>query len=145
MEQTPKAIRDDAVCNRVITSRAGANDETREQILGLSKTKETEGQSESKVSNIIKNGKNNLESNNKDTSNKKREPCKLLCLNVQGLINKHTKQNKQKNPKWKIDAIKEYVNTNNIILMNFTETWLGKKFKMKNDQILQHLDAIGKA
>ena len=117
------------LCAIVITSRAGANDETREQILGLSKTKETEGQREPKVSNIVKKRKNNLESNNNDTSNKKREPCKLLCLNLQGLINKHTKQNKQKNPKWKIDAINEYVNTNNIILMNFTETWLEEEIQ----------------
>ena len=45
----------------------------------------------------------------------------MLCLNAQGLVNENTR--------WKIDALKEYVNTNNIILMNFTETWLKKKMQ----------------
>ena len=33
------------------------------------------------------------------------------------------------NTRWKVDALKEYVNTNGIILMNFTETWLKKKMQ----------------
>ena len=33
------------------------------------------------------------------------------------------------NTRWKIDVLKEYVRTNNIILMNFTETWLKKKMQ----------------
>ena len=45
----------------------------------------------------------------------------MLCLNAQGLMNENTK--------WKIDALKEYVSTNGIILMNFTETWLKKKMQ----------------
>ena len=56
---------------------------------------------------------------NKQTLTNQREPCKLLYLNARGLINKYTR--------WKLDALKEYVSTNNIILMNFTETWLKKK------------------
>ena len=40
----------------------------------------------------------------------------ILCLNVQGLLNKDTK--------WKVDMLKEYVSENNIIIMNLTETWL---------------------
>jgi len=58
---------------------------------------------------------------NKQTITNQREPCKLLCLNAQGLVNKNTR--------WKVDALKEYVGTNNIILMNFTETWLKKKIQ----------------
>jgi len=45
----------------------------------------------------------------------------MLCLNAQGLMNENTR--------WKIDALKEYVSANNIILMNFTETWLKKKMQ----------------
>ena len=60
---------------------------------------------------------NNAE--NKQIITNQREPCKLLYLNARGLINKYTR--------WKLDALKEYVSTNNIILMNFTETWLKKK------------------
>ena len=56
--------------------------------------------------------------NNRNKENKKREPCKLLCLNTQRLISK--------NSRWKVDKIKEYVGENNIVLMNFTETWLNK-------------------
>ena len=73
-------------------------------------------------------GKSDIENNNGDI-NKEREPCKLICLNMQGLINKYTIRNKQKYKKWKIDAIKEYVNSNNVILMNFTETWLKNKIQ----------------
>ena len=61
-----------------------------------------------------------------------REPCKMLCLNAQGLMNEYTR--------WKVDALKEYVSTNNIILMNFTETWLKKKYRMKKFQTLQPSD-----
>ena len=43
---------------------------------------------------------------------KKREPCKILSLNAQGLINKDTK--------WKVDMLKEYVSENNIVIMNLT-------------------------
>ena len=50
----------------------------------------------------------------------------MLCLNAQGLMNENTR--------WKIDALEEYVSTNNIILMNFTETWLKKK--MQDEKIL---------
>ena len=39
-----------------------------------------------------------------------------MSLNTQGLINKDSK--------WKVDMIKEYVSVNNVIIMNFTETWL---------------------
>ena len=53
--------------------------------------------------------------------NGKTEPAKLLSLNAQGLVTKKTK--------WKVDMIKEYVHVNNIILMNFTETWLKKKIQ----------------
>ena len=42
-------------------------------------------------------------------------------MNAQGLMNENTR--------WKIDVLKEYVRTNNIILMNFTETWLKKKMQ----------------
>ena len=77
---------------------------------------------------MAKYGKNNIENNN-DAINKEREPCKLFCLNLQGLINEYTKRNKQKYKKWKIDAIKDYVNSNNVILMNFTETWLKNKIQ----------------
>ena len=66
----------------------------------------------------------NTDANEKTPINQ-REPCKMLCLNAQGLMNENTK--------WKIDALKEYVNTNNIILMNFTETWL--KEKMQDEKI----------
>ena len=45
-----------------------------------------------------------------------REPCKILSLNVQGLIGRETR--------WKMDMLKEYVSVNNIIIMNLTETWL---------------------
>ena len=75
------------------------------------------------VADMCTGGMDSIESKS-DSNSKKREPCKLLCLNAQGLINKHTK--------WKVDAIKEYVNANNVILMNFTETWLKKKYKTKN-------------
>ena len=34
-----------------------------------------------------------------------------------------------KNTRWKVDALKEYVSNNNIILMNLTETWLKKKIQ----------------
>ena len=37
-------------------------------------------------------------------------------MNAQGLISGDTK--------WKVDMLKEYVSVNNIIIMNFTETWL---------------------
>ena len=47
---------------------------------------------------------------------RKREPCKIMSLNTQGLINIDSK--------WKVDMIKEYVSVNNVIIMNFTETWL---------------------
>ena len=56
--------------------------------------------------------------NNRNHENKKREPCKLLCLNTQRLISQ--------NSRWNVDKIKEYVSENNIIVMNFTETWLNK-------------------
>ena len=36
-------------------------------------------------------------------------------MNAQGLINEETK--------WKIDFFKEYVKVNNLIIMNYTETW----------------------
>ena len=39
-----------------------------------------------------------------------------MSLNTQGLINIDSK--------WKVDMIKEYVSVNNVIIMNFTETWL---------------------
>ena len=58
----------------------------------------------------------------KQTLTNQRDLCKLLYLNARGLINKYTR--------WKVDALKEYVSTNNIILMNFTETWLKKKSRM---------------
>ena len=45
----------------------------------------------------------------------------MLCLNAQGLMNENTR--------WKIDALKEYVSTNNIIFMKFMETWLKKKMQ----------------
>ena len=49
---------------------------------------------------------------NKETIKNQQQPSKMLCLNAQGLMNEKTR--------WKIDALKEYVSTNNIILMNFT-------------------------
>ena len=139
LEQATTAITDDVECNRVIKSRIGTNDETREQILGSSKAKrndskveltvvETKGQIEQRVTDRDKKGKDNKENKN-DSNSKNREPCKLLYLNAQGLINKYTKRNKLKYTKWKVDAIKEYVNNNNVILMNFTETWLQKNIQ----------------
>ena len=61
----------------------------------------------------------------------------MLCLNAQGLMNGKTR--------WKIDALKEYVSTNNIILMNFTETWLKKKMQDEKSQTTQPSDVIGRA
>ena len=43
-----------------------------------------------------------------------RVPCGILSLNVQGLLNKDTK--------WKVDMLKEYVSENNVVIMNLTET-----------------------
>ena len=54
-------------------------------------------------------------------NNEKTGPAKLISLNAQGLVTKKTK--------WKVDMIKEYVHGNNIILMNFTETWLKKNIQ----------------
>ena len=34
-----------------------------------------------------------------------------------------------KDTKWKIDALKEHVQVNNIFLMNFTETWFEKEIQ----------------
>ena len=64
------------------------------------------------------------EQNNEGDSTKsqlRREPPKILCWNAHGLINKDTK--------WKIDALKEHVQVNNIFLMNFTETWFEKEIQ----------------
>ena len=40
----------------------------------------------------------------------------MLCLNAQGLLNTDTK--------WKVDMLKEYASKSNMVIMNFTETWL---------------------
>ena len=69
----------------------------------------------------LKDGTRTNNAENKQTLTNQREPCKLMYLNARGLINKYTR--------WKIDDLKEYVSTNNIILMNFTETWLKKKIQ----------------
>ena len=53
---------------------------------------------------------------------KNTEPSKILSLNAQGFIETDTK--------WKVDMLKEYVHKNNIILMNFTETWLKKEIQL---------------
>ena len=50
---------------------------------------------------------------------KSRVPCGILSLNVQGLLNKDTK--------WKVDMLKEYIFENNIVVMNLTKTWLKKE------------------
>merc|ERR1711954_46120 len=70
---------------------------------------------------VFKEGTRTNTDANEKTLISQREPCKMLCLNAQGLMNENTR--------WKIDALKEYVSTNNIILMNFTETWLKKKMQ----------------
>ena len=46
----------------------------------------------------------------------RKEPYKLLYQNIRRLITKNSIK--------KIDYLKEYTQENNIILMNFTETWL---------------------
>ena len=45
----------------------------------------------------------------------------MLCWNARGLVNKDTK--------WKVDAIKEHAIVNNVVIMNFTETWLNKEIQ----------------
>ena len=50
---------------------------------------------------------------------KRKEPCKITYLNTQCLINEDSK--------WKLDALKEYTDTNNVIIMNITETWLNEE------------------
>ena len=70
-----------------------------------------------------------------DGGNGRNEPCKLLCLNINGLILKEDRWRKENgnrkkiNGKWKKEEIEEYVSENNIIIMNFTETWLDKDIK----------------
>merc|ERR1712239_11845 len=72
LEQTTTVITDDDECNRVIKSRIGTNDETREQILKSSKAKrsdrkvehkvvETNEQIEQRVNDRGKKGKENKE------------------------------------------------------------------------------------
>ena len=67
-----------------------------------------------------------------DGDNGRNEPCRLLCLNINGLILKEDRWRKENgnrkkiNGKWKKEEIEEYVSENNIIIMNFTETWLDK-------------------
>merc|ERR1712180_453094 len=69
-----------------------------------------------------KNGGETSKSGNETRTNtKSTEPSKILSLNAQGLIKTDTK--------WKVEMIKEYVHENNIILMNFTETWLKKEIQ----------------
>merc|ERR1712240_340630 len=45
-------------------------------------------------------------------------PPKMLSWNARGLVNRDTK--------WKIKAISEHAQVNNVFLMNFTETWLNR-------------------
>ena len=52
----------------------------------------------------------------------------MLSLNAQGLINANTK--------WKVDMLKEHVSVNNIVIMNFTETWLKKEDQDEKYQIM---------
>ena len=81
------------------------------------------GQSGSVDGNVpTKNGGETSKSGNETRTNtKSTEPSKILSLNAQGLIKTDTK--------WKVEMIKEYVHENNIILMNFTETWLKKEIQ----------------
>ena len=54
-------------------------------------------------------------------------PPKMLSWNARGLVNIDTK--------WKINAISEHAQVNNVFLMNFTETWLNRDIqdeKIKN-------------
>ena len=46
----------------------------------------------------------------------RKEPYKILYQNINRLVSKNSKK--------KIDYLKEYVQENKIIVMNFTETWL---------------------
>ena len=59
-----------------------------------------------------------------------------MSLNAQGLINADTK--------WKIDMLKEHVSVNNIVIMNFTETWFKKEDQDEKYQIMSFLGEIEK-
>ena len=61
-----------------------------------------------------------MEPNRRSEANT-RTPPKILCWNARGLVNKDSK--------WKIDALKEHVSTNNVYLMNLTETWLKREIQ----------------
>ncbi len=50
---------------------------------------------------------------------KRKEPCKITYFNTQGLI--------KEDSRWKLDALKEYTGTDNVIIMNITETWLNEE------------------
>ena len=65
-------------------------------------------------------GKCGVEPNRRSEANT-RTPPKILCWNARGLVNKDSK--------WKIDALKEHVSTNNVYLMNLTETWLKREIQ----------------
>ena len=60
-----------------------------------------------------------------ETGSGRRELCKLLCLNIHGLVKKSSDE-VVPDQRWKVEAIEEYVKENNIIIMNYTETWLDK-------------------
>ena len=70
-----------------------------------------------------------LKPNNKDEEAEKmpwkminnkicKEPLKVIYQNVRGLITE--------NSKWKKEYFDEFVKENNVMLINFTETWLNK-------------------
>ena len=52
------------------------------------------------------------------SSNNENQPLKILYQNIQKLVTK--------DKKYKIEFFKEYCKENNILLMNFTETWFNK-------------------
>ena len=98
-------------------------DESREWNVGMNKNNEN---NKNEKMDIIDNrlSKNKREervckSDRTYAQNKRKEPCKITYLNAQGLVNEETK--------WKLEASKEYAGTNNVIIMNITETWLNKE------------------
>ena len=58
--------------------------------------------------------------------NNLKSPLKILCQNIRRLVTKNKKD--------KIGFFKDYCYENNVLLMNFTETWLDKY--VKDDVIL---------
>ncbi|CAL4080215.1 unnamed protein product, partial [Meganyctiphanes norvegica] len=82
---------------------------------------------------ISNNGNGSREDGGKDAADEglvkktnKLLPWKIIYQNIQGLITE--------NSKVKLDYLKEYSKENNILLMNFTETWLNK-FIQKDTKI----------